>query len=217
MPASFIEQSETPLSFKPPTSISKSKWATGLSTLNRLWKRGLFPEDLDRHYFLHWFVIYNGNIIKTAEALQIHRNTIQGHFLALGYSNKSVRLRHAWQKLNENPKSGSFEKKFHSFYQKFGKKPSFSAEENAGLVGLWQVKFPFKTLTPHYFLWAVRANKSKDWVQKELGYSYRHRARLMNPLLKPKTRDGFWLSPLKPLLKEVYSPRYRTILARNKR
>jgi len=213
----FAQSESTFLAFKPPSSISKSKWVSGLSTLNRLWNRGLFPQDLERHYFLHWFVIYNGNIIQTAKALQIHRNTIQGHFLQLGYSKKSVKLRHFWQALEEKSKNLSFEKKFHKFYQKFSGKPVLSLEENAGLIGLWQTKFPFKTLTPHYLLWAVRAGKPKEWVQKKLGYSYRHRARLMNPILKPKTRDGFWLSPLKPLLKEVYSPRYRTILARKKR
>ncbi len=69
------------MSFKTPTSISKTQMDHGFSTLNRLWKRGLFPEDLERHYFLHWFVIYKGNIIQTAKALDIHRNTIQGHFL----------------------------------------------------------------------------------------------------------------------------------------
>jgi hypothetical protein len=205
------------LAFKQPTQVSKSKWIFGLNTLNRLWKRGLQPEDLVRHYFLHWFVLYDGNIIKTAKALQIHRNTIQGYFLELGYSNKSVQLRHEWRELNEKSKNSSFEKKFYIFYQKFSKKPRFSSEENVGLIGMWRTLFPFKTLTPHYFLWAVRAGKSKDWVQKELGYSYRHRARLMNPVLKPKTRDGFWLSPLKPQVKEIYSPRYRTILARKKR
>src|ERR1700690_964975 len=106
MLASKFAQSESSLAFKAPSQISRSKWISGLSTLNRLWKRGLQPEDLRRHYFLHWFVVYNGN-------------TIQGHFLELGYSKKSVRLRHTWQKMNEKSKNLSFEKKFHQFYQKF--------------------------------------------------------------------------------------------------
>lgn len=205
------------MAFKPPVTISKPKWIQGISALNRLWKHGLVPEDLERHYFLHWFVIYKGNIIQTAKALQIHRNTIQGHFLQLGYSKKSVRLRHAWQALNEKSKNVSFEKKFHQFYLKFALKPKFSPEENKTLVELWQTKFPFKTLTPHYLLWAIRVGKSKEWVQKELGYSYRHRARLLSHLLKPQSRDGFWLSPIKPLVKEIYSARYRTILSRKKK
>lgn len=205
------------MAFKAPSSVSKQKLTQGFSALNRLWKRGLYPQDLERHYFLHWFVVYKGNIIKTAKALQIHRNTIQGHFLDLGYAKKSVRLRHAWQKLNEKNPKGNFERKFYGFYQKFGVKPRFSAEESAGLVGLWQTTFPFKTLTPHYLLWAIRDGRSKEWVQKELGYSYRHRARLISSLLRPKSRDGFWLSSLKPRLEEIYSNRYRTILSRKKK
>lgn len=205
------------MSFKVPSAVSKPKWNNGLAALNRLWKRGLFPEDLERHYFLHWFVVYKGNIIQTAKALDIHRNTIQGHFLDLGYSKKSVKLRHSWQQLDEKAKKLSFEKKFYTFYNRFSGKPKFSPEENTGLVGLWQVKFPFKSLTPHYLLWAIRSGKPKDWVEKKMGYSYRHKARLLSSVLKPKTRDGFWLSPMKPQVKEVYSKRYRTILSRKKR
>ncbi len=195
--------------------MPKSKWLQGLSTLNALWKRGLFPEDLERHYFLHWFVVYKGNIIQTAKALDIHRNTIQGHFLELGYSKKSVKLRHTWQEMEA--KKGPFEVKFFNFYNRFGGKPRFSAQESASLVGLWQTKFPFKTLTPHYLLWTIRSGKPKNWVEKKLGYSYRHRARLLSSLPKPKTRDGFWLSPLKPQVKEIYSRRYQTILLGQKK
>ena len=196
-------------------SPNKKSWINGLSILGQLWKRGLFPKDLERHYFLHWFVIYDGNIIKTAKALEIHRNTIQGHFLQLGYSKKSVQLRHSWQKLNNT--SQPFDKKFQIFYEKFSPKTRFTPQENAGLVALWQTRFPFKTLTPHYLLWAIRAGKSKDWVLKTMGYSYRHRARLLSHLLKPKSRDAFWLSPLKPTSKEIYSARYRNVLAKQKK
>jgi hypothetical protein len=149
--------------------------------------------------------------------LQIHRNTIQGHFLQLGYSKKSVRLRHAWQKLEEKMKGVSFPKKFHTFYKQMGKKPTLSPEESKSLVELWQTKFSFKALPPHYLLWALRAGKSKEWVQKKLDYSDRHRIRLLSSLLDKGSRDGFWLSPLKPQAKEIYSARYRTILSRRKK
>lgn len=203
------------MSFKAPSNVPKSKWLLGLSTLSRLWKRGLFPEDLERHYFLHWFVIYKGNIIQTAKALDIHRNTIQGHFLELGYSKKSVKLRHTWQEMEG--RKDSFETKFFNFYNRFSGKPRFSTQENSALVGLWQTKFPFKTLTPHYLLWAIRSGKPKNWIEKKLGYSYRHRARLLSHLIKSNTRDGFWLSPLKPQVKEIYSRRYQTILSGKKK
>jgi hypothetical protein len=204
------------LKFTPPSGISKSKWVQGLSTLSGLWKRGLLPHDLERQFFLQWFVVYKGNIAHTAKAIGLHRSTIQGYFLKFGYAKKAVKLRHTWQRM-ELDKKESFEKRFYSFYKEFGGKPSFTPEEIAGLVGLWQTKFPFKTLYPHYILWAVRSGKPRDWVEKKLDYSYRHRARLLNPLLNPKTRDGFWLSPLKPQVKEIYLSRYQTIFARGKK
>ena len=203
---------ESTVSFKPPRSIPRAKWSQGLSALDKLWKRGLFPNELERHYFLHWFVVYDGNILRTADTLQIHRNTIQGHFLSLGYSKKSVKLRHSWREIQEKYPKDSFEKNFLRFYQKFGKKPSFTPEENNALVGLWQTRFSFKTLVSHYLLWSIRSGKSRDWVQKQLDYSYRHRARLLSQLVKSKTRDGFWLSPLKPSPREIDTPRYQKIL-----
>jgi hypothetical protein len=203
--------------FKTPSSFSKSDLTKGLQTIGKLWNKGLLPKDLERHYFLHWFVVYNGNILQTANALQIHRNTIQGHFLDLGYSKKSVRLRHAWAELMDKNKSNSFESNFLSFYEQFGAKPQFTAEENKVLIALWKTKFNFKTLSSHYLLWALRSGKTKDWVQKKLDYSTRHRIRLLTGLLKPKNRDGFWLSVLKPSSQEIYSPRYRNILSKTKK
>ncbi len=195
------------MSFKAPSSISKPKWLQGLQTLNRLWERGLLPEDLEKHYFLHWFVVYSGNILKTAQALQIHRNTIQGHFLSLGFSRKSVLLRHQWQAISHKNPRFSFEKNFFIYYSRFGKKPFMSIKENNRLIGLWQTKFPYKTLVAHYLLWSQRAGKSKEWVRKKLGYSFRHRARLLSQLVHLKCRDGFWLSPLKPISFNIRSAR----------
>ncbi len=204
------------MSFKPPTSISKPNWLNGLQTLNRLWVRGLLPQDLERHYFLHWFVVYEGNILKTAEALQIHRNTIQGHFLSLGYSKKTVRLRHAWQIIARQTLSRSFENKFFSFYNRFVINPRLSPRENKGLVNLWQIHFPYKTLTTHYLLWAQRAGKPKDWVINRLDYSFRHRARLLSQLVQPKTRDGYWLSPMCPSFSDIRSTHLTSIRKRKK-
>ena len=57
--------------FKAPSNFSKANLLQGYKTLNQLWNRDLLPKDLERHYFLHWFVAYQGNIIQTAEALQL--------------------------------------------------------------------------------------------------------------------------------------------------
>lgn len=198
------------------TSSSKTKWRDGLLALNKLWKRGLFPENLEKHYFLHWFVVYNGNIIKTAAALKIHRNTIQGHFLKLGYSRRSVKLRHVWQALSLKQKS-SFENRFYAFYKKFAVKPRLSLLESRLLIGLWQSHFPFKILTHHYLLWALRDKKSKTWLQSQLDYSYRHQARILSQIGNPKSKAAHWLSPLKPQPLEIYSERYKTRLRNSRR
>jgi len=203
--------------FKTPSGFSKTNLLRGFETLNKLWTRNLFPKDLERHYFLHWFVFYQGNIIQTAKALQIHRNTIQGHFVEFGFSNKSVHLRHSWQKLIEKNKKISFESNFLKFYYQFGGKTKFTTEENQQLIKLWQTKFSFKTLMAHYLLWAIRTQKTKEWIQKKLNYSERHRIRLLTAILNPKTRDGFWLSPLKPRATEIYSARYRNVLLKIKK
>ena len=205
------------MAFKKPTSFSKTNLLQGFKTLDNLWERNLFPADLERHYFLHWFVVYQGNIIQTAKALQIHRNTIQGHFLKFGFSKKSVRLRHSWQTLVNKNKTSSFDTNFLKFYQQFGGKTKFSVNENKSLIKLWQTRFSFKTLMAHYLYWALRTHKPKEWIQKKLDYSDRHRIRLLTSILNPKNRDGFWLSVLKPTSREVYSARYRNILAKMKK
>jgi hypothetical protein len=197
------------LKFQPPSGISKSKWVKGLSTLNDLWKRGLLPDDLKQHFILYWFVILEGNIIQTAKALDMHRNSLQLYFVDFGFSKKTVELRYAWKKLKVTHKGTSFEQRFYLFYKKYGSKPRFTPAENAGLVGLWQTKFPFKTLKPHYAFWAIRNGKSRKWIIKTLEFGFRHVARLLNPVADPKTRDGFWLSPLKPRREEIYSRHYQ--------
>ncbi len=192
---------------KYPSSISKITLLRGLRLLDRLWARGLLPKDLERHYFLYWFVVFDGNILKAADAIQVHRNTIQGHFLSLGYSKKSVRLRHAWRSIYQKNSPLSFHKKFLLFYSRLGAKPRLNPDENKALSGLWNTRFPFKTLSTHYLLWAQRSNKSKAWVQKKLEYSPRHRARLLSHAVRINTRDGFWLSPLKPSFSDIHFPR----------
>jgi hypothetical protein len=190
------------------SSAVKKNWQ-GFLVLDRLWKKGFFPGDFKRHYILHWFVVYNGNIIRTAQALQIHRNTIQGHFFELGYGKKFIRLRHAWQIYLKESKQ-SFEKRFYRFYRQFSPKSKFSSSESARLLALWQSSFPYKILKHHYLLWALRNKKTKVWIQSHLGYSHRHQARLLGQIVKSKSAQAFWLSPLKPKLSEIYSRGYKS-------
>jgi hypothetical protein len=196
--------------FKVPPVFSKSDLLKGFKVLDQLWKRNLLPEDLERHYFLYWFIVYKGNIIKTAQALQVHRNTIQWHFMKFGFANKAVLLRHSWQKMTEKNKKASFESSFLKFYDQFAGGIKLNREENKILIALWQTQFSFKTLNAHYLLWALRAEKPKTWVQDKLNYSNRHRLRRLTSVLDSKTRDGFWLAPLKPLRNEIYGRSYLT-------
>jgi hypothetical protein len=200
--------------FKVPPVFSKSDLLKGFKVLDQLWKRNLLPEDLERHYFLYWFIVYKGNIIKTAQALQVHRNTIQWHFMKFGFANKAVLLRHSWQKMTEKNKKASFESSFLKFYDQFAGGIKLNREENKILIALWQTQFSFKTLNAHYLLWALRAEKPKTWVQDKLNYSNRHRLRRLTSVLDSKTRDGFWLAPLKPLRNEIYG---RSYLTRNRK
>ena len=171
-------------------------------TLNKLWHRGLLPNDLKLHYFLHWFAFYNGNILRTGRELHIHRNTIEGHFKQFGFSGKVYNLLHSWQRLAEKNKKASFPAVFFKFYRRYGK-PKFTPEENRRLTALWQIRFPFKALRTHYALWGIRAAQPMEWVQKKLGHSQRNHLRLLAPLRNSKTGYGFWLSPLKPRFEET--------------
>jgi hypothetical protein len=200
------------MTFKTPPVFSKVDLYQGFGILDELWGRNLVPDDLERHYFLYWFVIYGGNISETAKALQIHRNTMQGHFSKLDFSNKAVRLRHSWQTLTAQRRRSSFELNFSKFYRGFGGGARLSRKENKFLTNLWKTRFPFQTLTPHYLLWALNANKSKDWVLKKLNFSGRHRNRLLTSLRDTETRDGFWLGPLVPVRDEI-EPRRGWVLS----
>ena len=187
------------------------KLLEGFSALHGLWDKGLFPEDLKHHYVLYWFVVYDGNIIRMAQALQIHRNTVHGHFRELGHKRNSIQLRREWQEIREKS-SGSFEKKFFHFYRRTATKSKLSMSENGELISLWRTLFPYKILIHHYLLWAVRRKRSKAWLQSKLGYSYRNLALLFAKIIKPQTRPAFWLSPLKLQASEIYSERYRSQL-----
>lgn len=186
----------------------------GLKTLDRLWMRGLVPDDLEKHYFLTWFILCQGNILETARRLRIHRNTIQDHFFQYGYANKAVVLRHAWRRLAAAHPGRSFENLFHEFYQRQAKKPVLTRAEHTGLLHLWNAGFPRKVLPHHYLLWAVRHGKTREAISTRLSFSVRHQMRLFSQILNPRSRAGRWLEPLKPKPEEWYRPRYQARLRR---
>lgn len=197
------------MSFKTPAAFSKVHLLKGFKTLNGLWNRNLLPKDMELHYFLYWFVIYDGNISYAAEKLHVHRNTIEGHFKKFGFANKAHLLRHFWQTLVEKNTNASFESNFYHFCFLFNYETKFTQAENKFLIALWKTKFLFKTLLAHYALWAIRVHKPKDRFEKKLGFTYRHHIRILGSVLDTKTRDGFWLAHLKPTHEEIYSTCYR--------
>lgn len=198
---------------KIPARVDKTKLTQGLNTLSRLWKRGLVPDDLERHYMLYWFIVSGGNILEAARRLDIHRNTIQGYFLRFKYSRKAVQLRHAWADLKSRFPRKSPAELFHMFYRRFGGRPSFGIPETKGLVSLWSAGFPMKVLNAHYLLWACREGKDRSWIESRLGFSNRHQLRIFGLIGRPRTRENFWLKPLSPQRDEWYLPRYRRIAA----
>jgi hypothetical protein len=193
------------MSFKPPIPVSKNLLLEGYQTLNQLWDRSLFPKDLELHYFLHWFAVYQGNLIQAPRSLQIHHDDLQNHFRQFGFPRKTYGLRYFWDALVEKNKYASFEANFYEFFSRFNGETEFTPEENKRLIQLWQSRFPFKTLLAHYALWAVREHKPKDWVLKKMNYSRRDHLRLLGSLLNTKARDGFWLAPLNPSPEEIQS------------
>jgi hypothetical protein len=176
--------------------VDKTKLLKGLNNLGHLWKRGLIPENLERHYMLFWFLQSGGNILEAARRLKIHRNTIQGYFLRFGYSKRAVKLRHEWNALREKHPRKSEADLFHLFYHSHNGKPRFSAVESDGLVLLWNTGFPMKVLKAHFLLWAVRSEKNRAWIADQLDFSNRHQLRIFGQLNRPASREFFWLSCL---------------------
>jgi hypothetical protein len=196
--------------------LDKTGWTDSpvrkaFETLDGIWSRGLLPYSLERHYFLYWFAVHQGDIEPMAEALEAHRNTIQFHFERFGFNEKSDLLRKNWRVLMEKKKSHSFEVKFLKFYQINEIKNQLRARENKTLIGLWQSGFSFQTIGAHYMLWALRNHRTKEWIQKKLGYSSHHCMRVLVTVLNPQTANGRWLAPLNPHPDEIYSrgPRNR--------
>lgn len=199
-----------------PSQVDRASLKKGLAGLNRLWEKGLVPEDLERSYMLYWFLVCGGNILETARRLRIHRNTIQGYFLRFKYSRRAVLLRHEWGKLKEQNPDRSEADLFHAFYRRHGSKPVFRESETRSLVALWSAGFPMKVLKAHYLLWASRKGKSRSWIEGKLGFSNRHQLRIFGLIGKPGTRENFWLKELSPRPDEWYLPRYRRIMAKRR-
>ncbi len=182
----------------------KTALLRGYAVLKRLWERDLVPQDLELHYFLHWFVACDGNIVQAAKELKVHRNTIENHFRKFGFSKKAVLLRNVFMILEDGLNKSRFEDHFFNIYNRFNETTRLTRFENKLLIQLWQTRFSIKTLNAHYLLWALRAGKDKKWIHEKLDFSERNCNHLLGAVLDTKKRDGFWLAPLKPSPNEIY-------------
>jgi hypothetical protein len=204
------------MELKTAEGFTQDRFLRGLDLLDRLWRRHFFPAELERHYFLYWFTASRGDLVQTAEALQVHPNTVRFHFLRFGFSEKNESLRGAWRKLNEKRGEDFFEFNFYRLHKITGGNPELSCNENKRLIRLWQTGFSFTAISAHYMLWALRGHKSKKWIHKRLGYSTQHCMRVLVSLLDTRTANGRWLASLKPMREEIYTriPRNRFIKPR---
>jgi hypothetical protein len=176
----------------------------GFGVLEKNWAKGSVPKDLERHYFLYWFALHSGDVDHIAETLEVHRNSIQFQFDRLGLSARSDALRKFWLILAQDPQKNSFESDFLKFLQMDAPQVLLASDENKVLIELWKSGFPFRALTAHYILWALRGGKSKLWIQKKVGFSSHHCMRILVSALDPRSENGRWLAPLKPMREEVY-------------
>jgi hypothetical protein len=187
-----------------PIRPSKRELAVGLQSLNGLWKKGLLPKDLKRHFLLTWFAFANGNISRQSGMMGFDRNQLINVFGLEKLGRKTYRLRKNWQNIRTRNPAEPFDKSFFRFYCRLGIKPMFSHLENKNIAKLWLMGFPFKALKPHYVLWAFREGMTREQVSEKLGRSQRsiHRVRYSN--IQEGSLGQTWLYPLKPNLKEWY-------------
>jgi len=195
---------------------SPQDWKKGLLALNHFWKAGYMPDDMERHFFLTWFALSEGRILQAVQAMQLHRNTFQNYLSKFRLARQTIRLRRLWQDLDDGKGAKTFGTRMGSYYKKTTPKPALTPEQNKDLIGLWKTGIPSKMLMPHYVLWAIRAGKSREWIRKKLDFSNRHLIRVLSRVAQPKSKDHFWLSPLKPKAQELYLPRYQTRLKKRK-
>jgi len=195
---------------------SRAEWKKGLETLNTFWKAGCFPDDMERHFFLTWFALSDGRILKAVREMKLHRNTFQNYLAKFRLARQTIRLRRLWQRLDDGKGAKTFDARMYAYYKKTTPKPSMTSEQNKALIGLWKTGFPSKLLMPHFVLWGIRSGKSREWLRKSLDFSNRHLIRVLSRIAQPKSRENFWLGPLAPKAIELYLPRYRSRLKKRK-
>jgi len=172
--------------------------------MGNLWKRGLVPADLEKHFYLTWFAYWNGNVFRWAKASGIHRNTLILIFQEKLRKSSTIQLRELWFRIQSQSSKKGFADRLHAFYQKVASAPRFTKAESEGLSNLWLMGFPFKLLRIHYVLWAAREGLNKPEMMKKLGLGVRSLARIKASGGKPGSPAWKWFAPLKPTINDWY-------------
>ncbi len=186
------------------TANSKCNHILGLKVLGSLWKRGLFPSDLENHFLMTWLAYENGNASRLSKTLGLHRNTLIFQFREKANSPSTIKLRKLWFKICSLSGKKSFSQKVFEFYFRAFTKPPLKKFENEGLVNLWLMGFPRKVVRLHFILWLFKRGRSLKEVSRILRLNPRsiHRFRLQ--ATQPGSPVAKWLKPLKPTKKDWY-------------
>lgn len=183
---------------------SKTVLLEGLDCLKALWKKGLKPKDLNKHYFLTWFCFANGVMVRQSQILRMRRQSLIEVFGRIGLGNGTYKLRRIWLKILWKHPKKPFHDLLFSFYRKAVKKPVFSPAENEKLIRLWKMGFPLKALLPHFVLCAFQEGLSIEGTAERLGVDWR----TIYGYISLGSREGSpvwqWLSPLRPKAKDWY-------------
>lgn len=195
--------------------ISPQKLKNGLIILEKLWKRGLLPDDLRAHFIFMWFCQNKGNMTKQAPVVGLHRNTLLTIFS--NSAKKGTRnLKSRWLFITRKYSKKSFGYQYFVFYKYAVGKSALTEMESSGLVDLWLMGFPQKILKSHFVLWAFQNGLTRKQVAKILDQSIRSLHRICAGAAKKGSPTMKWLSPLNLNTNDFYPPNSNSPARRKK-
>lgn len=181
----------------------------GLKVLEGIWKRGVQPEELERHFYVTWLGYCNGNVLQLSKKLGLHRNTLI-YIIADKLKNSStIRLRNIWKKLGTSKPRIAFTDRVFLFYKAIVKGPIISKIENEGLTNLWLMGVPLSVLAAHFVIRSFRQGMNVIRLAKSWNKSTRTIARVRTYALEPGSPENKWLKPLKIQRSEWFFKRGR--------
>ncbi len=171
----------------------------GLETLNTLWEAGNPPEVFRFHHHMTWFALHEGNLARSAKAMNAHRNNVYWYFCKLFGKGKSIGWRYTWQKIKERHPQEPFGHRFFRFWNKRGFGPKITLMQSKALNDLWKTGFPYKMIKASFLLWAHRKGKGRKWIMEVLKFRHRnHYLQYTRTLKAPGSITYYWFAPFNP-------------------